>query len=236
MRAKDLSENVGTPASYSWRVDTTPPTATIDSRPADPSPGGSASFTYHAGETGSTFECSLAAEGAAAAFSVCPSSGKTYTGLADGGYAFEVRATDAAANQGAAATFEWTVDNSLADTTPPQTTILSRPPDPSDSSTASFTYESSEAGSSFECELDGAGLSGCPAGGIAYTGLANGPHTFLVRATDAAANVDPTPAGYSFAVQVPDRPRRARCPSSRLPSLLRPRPLPRPCMPRRAPG
>jgi hypothetical protein len=202
VRGKDVSENVGTPASYSWRIDTTPPTATIDSHPADPSPGASAAFAYHSSESGSSFECSLAAEGAADSFSACPSTGKTYTGLADGAYAFRVRATDPADNQGAAAAFEWTVDNSLSDTTPPQTTILSKPPDPSDSSTASFTYESSESGSSFECKLDGGAFAGCPIAGVTYTGLANGPHAFLVRAIDASSNVDPTPAGYSFDVEV----------------------------------
>jgi hypothetical protein len=206
VRGKDVSENVGTPASYSWRVDTTPPAATIDTHPADPSSGASSSFTYHANESGSSFECSLAAEASPDSFSACPSTGKTYIGLADGAYTFKVRATDLAGNQGAAASFEWTVDNTLADTTPPQTTILSKPPDPSESSTASFTYESSEPGSRFECELDGTGFASCPPAGIVYTGLLNGSHTFLVRAIDPSENVDPTPAGYSFEVQVAEPP------------------------------
>ncbi|HET6570925.1 MAG TPA: hypothetical protein VFG58_05495 [Solirubrobacterales bacterium] len=203
VRAKNASEEVGAPAGYSWRIDTTAPTTTIDSHPADPSPGASASFAYHASESGAGFECSLSAGSAPGSFSACPSSGRTYTGLADGAYTFEVRATDPAANQGAATAYDWEVDNSLADTTPPQTTILSRPPDPSESSTASFTYESNEPGSSFECRLDGAAFAACAASGIAYTGLANGPHTFLVRAVDPSANVDPTPAGYSFDVEAP---------------------------------
>jgi hypothetical protein len=202
VRAKDVSETLGTPASYTWRVDTIVPTATIDSHPADPSPGTSAAFTYHSSESGSSFECSLAAGAAADSFSACPSSSKTYMGLADGDYTFKVRATDAAKNQGAATAFEWEVDSSLADTTPPQTSILTKPPDPSASATAAFTYESNEPGSTFECGLDGAAFASCPAAGITYTGLANGPHTFLVRASDTSENVDPTPAGYSFAVQV----------------------------------
>lgn len=201
VRGKDMSENLGAAAGYSWRVDTTPPTATIDSHPADPANGASSSFTYHASESGSSFECSLTAAGSPDSFSACPATGKTYLGLADGTYAFKVRATDPAGNLGAPAAFEWTVDNSLADTTPPETTILSKPPDPSDSSTAAFTYESNEPGSSFECELDGAGFAGCPTTGIVYTGLANGSHSFQVRAIDPSANVDPTPAGYSFEVQ-----------------------------------
>jgi hypothetical protein len=205
VRAKGAGEFVGPAATYGWKIDTTAPTATIDSRPADPSPGEAASFGFHASETGSSFECSLAAAGAPDSFSAC-SSGKTYSGLADGEYTFKVRATDPAGNQGGASAFSWTVDNSLADTTPPETTIVSKPPDPSESSSASFTYESNEPGSSFECRLDGAAFAGCPGGGIEYTGLANGSHAFLVRAVDPSHNVDPTPAGYTFVVAVPAAP------------------------------
>jgi hypothetical protein len=187
-----------TPASFTWTVDTVPPVATIDTHPADPSPGTSAAFAFHADEAAS-FQCSLVALGAPPTFSAC-ASGKTYTALADGEYTFSVRATDLATNVGVAKSFSWTVDNSLADTTPPQTTIDDRPPDPSPSATVSFGYESNEAGSSFQCALDGAAFSACPASGISYSGLANGPHSFQVRAIDPSANVDPTPAGYSFSV------------------------------------
>jgi hypothetical protein len=194
----------GTAASYTWRVDATPPTVTIDTHPANPSPGSSAAFTFHANETVSKYECSLAKGAEADSFSAC-TSGKTYTSLADGEYTFKVRATDLAGNQSTPAafpngTYTWTVDNSLADTTPPETTIVSKPPDPSESSTASFSYESNEPGSSFECKLDGAGFASCPAAGITYTGLVEGSHTFQVRAIDPSGNVDPTPAGYSFEV------------------------------------
>jgi len=189
-----------TPATHSWKVDTVGPTVTIDTAPADPSPGGNASFTFHADEPTSKFECSLAKGAAADAFSVC-SSGKTYSGLADDAYTFKVRATDLADNlQPTPTAFSWQVDNSLADTTPPETTIASRPPDPSVSSTASFTYQSNEAGSTFQCAIDGAPLLTCSTAGVTYAGLASGPHTFMVRAIDPSANVDPTPAGYSFTV------------------------------------
>jgi len=163
VRGKSGIGILGPTTSYSWHVDTTPPVATIDSHPVDHSPGASAPFTYHSSETGSSFECSLVEASAPDTFATCPSSGKTYTELADGEYTFKVRATDPAGNQGAAAAFEWTVDNSQVDMTPPQTTILSKPPDPSESPTASFTYESNEPGSTFECRLDGA-ASGSPSG------------------------------------------------------------------------
>lgn len=192
-----------TPASYTWKVDTTPPTTTIDTHPKDPSPGTSASFKFHASETGSKFECSLSQGATPDSFSAC-TSGKTYSSLADGEYTFKVRATDLAGNQQLEPTaFSWTVDNSLGDTTPPETKLDFVPPDPSLSSTVSFTYESNEPGSSFECALDGAPFAACAASGVTYMGLANGPHSFQVRAIDPSANVDPTPAGYSFSVAVP---------------------------------
>jgi hypothetical protein len=190
-----------TPAAYTWTVDTVAPTATIASMPANPSPGASAAFGFHASESAS-FECSLAPVGQPDAFSACTSV-TTYKGLADGLYLFKVRATDAATNTGAPASYQWEVDNSLLDTTPPETTIDSKPADPSASSTASFSYRSNESGSSFECALDGAAFAPCPAAGISYASLANGPHSFQVRAIDPSSNVDPTPAGYSFSVAVP---------------------------------
>jgi hypothetical protein len=202
VRGVNVSGPDPTPASFTWKVDTAPPTTTIDTHPVDPSPGKTAAFGFHASETGAKFECSLAAGAAADAFSAC-TSGKAYSSLVDGSYTFKVRATDLASNQQLTPTaFTWQVDNSLADTTPPQTTIVSRPPDPSPSPAASFTYASDEAGSSFECALDAGAFAPCAAAGITYAGLANGPHSFQVRAIDPSANVDPSPAGYSFSVAV----------------------------------
>jgi hypothetical protein len=200
VRGFNVSGPDPTPASYAWTVDTEPPTTTIDQAPADPSPGASAGFAFHASEATSGFQCSLVPVGEAAAFSPC-SSGVTYADLADGSYAFEVRATDLAGNQESPpAEYVWTVDNTVPDTTPPETSLLSFPPDPSTSDTASFTYASNEAGSTFECAIDSAAFAPCAATGITYVDLADGPHSFQVRAIDPSANVDPTPAGYSFDV------------------------------------
>jgi hypothetical protein len=91
------------------------------------------------------------------------------------------------------------------DTTPPDTTIDSTPPDPSTSADAAFTFSGTDdrtpaAGLTFECSLDGAGFASCSSP-TSYTALASGSHTFEVRATDGAGNVDPTPASYSWAIQ-----------------------------------
>jgi hypothetical protein len=220
--AADFSEQAPNPRNNASSIpehaclpppDMTPPTATIDSHPANPSPGASALFKYHSNEAGSSFECSLAS-GGPDSFSSCPATGRTYTNLADGTYAFKVRATDKASNQGLPATFSWEVDNSLADMTPPETSIATKPPDPSGSSTAFFTYASNEPGSTFECELDGSSFVACDAGGTTYAGLGAGQHSFQVRAVDPSKNVDPTPASYSFSVVLPSPP----------PSLLPPTP------------
>lgn len=87
------------------------------------------------------------------------------------------------------------------DTTPPDTTITSGPSGSVSSTSATFTFSASEAGSTFECRLDGAAFSACtsPAG---YSGLGAGAHTFDVRATDAALNTDPTPASRAWAIDL----------------------------------
>ncbi len=193
------ANGVGTPASYGWTVDLTAPTASVTNHPLDPSPGNSASFRYVSKDGGSKFECRLSPpEGS---FQPCDTQPKVYSGLADGDYEFEVRSIDNAGNvQLVPTVFAWTVDNSLLDETPPETSILSKPADPSTSPVATFTYSSNEPGSTFQCKLDSGSFSGCPAGGITYSGLAEGPHSFQVRAVDASHNIDPTPAGYSFTI------------------------------------
>ncbi len=200
VRAKNANGTDQSPASHSWTVDGVQPTATIIGQPADPSPGNSAAFSFDANEA-ATFQCKL--EGPTAAALATCSSGETYTSLDDGEYVFSVKAKDAAGNEGGFDAYEWTVDNSLADTVDPQTTILGKPANPSLSADASFTYASNEPGSSFECKLDAAAFSPCPAAGITYTGLPGGPHTFQVRAADPSANVDDSPAGYSWDIAAP---------------------------------
>jgi len=193
------ANGVGAPATYGWVVDLTAPVASFTAKPTNPSPGNSVTFRYTSTEGNSKFECRLSP--LEASFATCNTQPKTYSNLADGDYEFILRAIDAAGNVQASPTiYKWTVDNSLLDTTPPETTITSKPSDPSTSPAASFTYASNESGSSFECKLDGGSFGGCPASGVSYSGLAEGGHTFQVRAIDAAKNVDPTPAGYSFSV------------------------------------
>lgn len=93
------------------------------------------------------------------------------------------------------------------DTSGPQTTITDKPAKGSKKGKAKFGFESSEPGSTFECSLKGKDLdqavtafSDC-ASPRAYRGLDPGKFEFRVRATDAAGNVDPTPAVAKFEIK-----------------------------------
>jgi hypothetical protein len=87
-----------------------------------------------------------------------------------------------------------------ADTTPPDTVINSGPSGTVKTRDASFTFSSTEPSSTFECSRDGAAFSACSSP-WEYTGLANGSHTFKVRATDAAGNTDQSPASRTWKVR-----------------------------------
>jgi hypothetical protein len=185
----DTAGNAGPDAGITWTIDLTVPAApSITSQPADPTNSTSASFSFN-GEAGASFQCQLDDGG----FSACTSP-KSYPGpLAAGSHTFHVRQIDTAGNTGPDATFTWTIDTSA-----PDTTIDSSPSEPSPAD-VSFDFSSSESGSSFECSLDGAPFTPCSSP-EPYTGLASGPHTFEVRATDAVGNTDATPAMFAWSV------------------------------------
>jgi len=81
----------------------------------------------------------------------------------------------------------------VIDITPPETFINSAPANPTNSKDASFEFSCSESGCTFECQIDGGGFSSCTSP-QSYLGLAEGSHTFEVRAIDGSNNTDPTPA------------------------------------------
>ena len=167
---------------------TAPPTPSINSTPPNPSNSGSAQFTFSDSESGVGFNCRV--DGGSYAACTSP---KSFTGLGDGAHTFQVLAVDAAGNQSTPASYSWTVD-----ATPPDTSIDSGPTGTVNSTNASFTF-SSEAGASFDCNLDGGGFSACTSPKN-YSGLSDSAHTFQARARDAAGNIDPTPATRTWTV------------------------------------
>jgi parallel beta-helix repeat protein len=179
--------------------DTTPPETNIVSGPSSSTTSTSASLEFSSSESGSTYRCRLDSQ-QEFAFMACTSP-KTYTGLSLGSHIFEVRAIDPAGNvDQSPSVHTWTIETAPQDTTPPETTIVTKPADPSTSTSAQFAFSSSESGSTFECKLDAGSFATCTSP-VSLSGLALGSHTFEVRATDAAGNEDATPAGYTWTVE-----------------------------------
>jgi hypothetical protein len=88
------------------------------------------------------------------------------------------------------------------DAVAPDTTITSGPSGTVNSNSATFNFSSNEANSTFETRLDnGTWVANGTAPSKTYNNLSNGSHTFDVRATDPAGNVDQSPASRSWTVQ-----------------------------------
>lgn len=79
-----------------------------------------------------------------------------------------------------------------SDDAPPETTITKSEPSPSTRTSAAFEFTSSEPGSSFQCSLDGEPWMSCVSPHEVPSW--NGAHEMRIRAVDASANPDPTPA------------------------------------------
>jgi large repetitive protein len=111
VRAIDAAANPDpTPDTYTWTIDTAAPQTTIASSPPASTQATTASFTFTASETGSTFECSLDN----AAFAACTSP-RALSSLAPGAHSFRVRARDAAGNlDGSPAAHNWTITTGCA--------------------------------------------------------------------------------------------------------------------------
>jgi large repetitive protein len=179
--------------NHATPADTTPPETFVHGPAHTITSNTTQSFSFSSNESGVSFECRLI--GRSDLWEPCnpPDDSITYTDLAEGDYTFEVRARDAAGN----------VDSSPASRT---VTMDLTPPDPvgivsgptNDSTTTDNTppweFSSSEPPGGevydFECgfELsDGIHWAACES---TYTAepLADGEHTFYVRALDEAGN------------------------------------------------
>lgn len=96
----------------------------------------------------------------------------------------------------------------ITDDDPPDTFIISGPLEGGTiaDSTPSFGFSATQSGSTFECRIDGANFAACSGPVATHTpvsALADGQHTFDVRAVDSAAQADPTPATRTFTVDSP---------------------------------
>ena len=96
-------------------------------------------------------------------------------------------------------------DSVMVDRVAPDTSITVGPAEGSTITTAipTFSFSSTEAGSSFECRVDGGSFAPCSSP-FTTAALSNGAHSFSVRATDPAGNTDASPATRNFTVAVTD--------------------------------
>ena len=162
----------------------------MTSAPSELTRATTAEFAFHADEEGATLACSL--DGGAYTLCTSPAS---YSGVAEGAHGFAVQATDQAGNTDPTPAFHsWTID-----TTPPETTISAGPKSQTTATSASFVFSSGEEGARFECSLDAAEFGACPVTGT-YDELSVGLHSFQVRATDLAGNVETTPESRSWEI------------------------------------
>ena len=86
----------------------------------------------------------------------------------------------------------------LVDVTAPKTVITAGPSGLTNDNTPVFTFRSG-ADVTFQCQIDGSGFQACSSP-VTTTPLADGPHSFTVRATDPVFNVEVSPPTRSFTV------------------------------------
>jgi alpha-tubulin suppressor-like RCC1 family protein len=192
VRATDLAGNLSSTISHTWTIDATPPDTAITVKPGSFTATSAGTFSFTSPDPTATFECSLDSS----AYATC-SNPYNFSSLADGSHTFSARAKDPAGNADPTpASYSWTID-----TIPPDTSISGQPSDPATVTPFNFAFTATEAGSTFECRIDGGAYASCSSP-YSIPSLATGSHTFEVKARDPAGNYDLTPAGYTFTVNV----------------------------------
>ena len=83
----------------------------------------------------------------------------------------------------------------------PHAAITSHPAHPTNATSANFAFTSTKASSKFQCQFDDGAYSACTST-KSYEGLLEGLHTFRVKLSDAAGNADPTPASFTWAIDL----------------------------------
>ncbi|MBY0315482.1 MAG: hypothetical protein K2Q26_08180 [Bdellovibrionales bacterium] len=175
-------DNVGNIAliTDTFEVDLNPPTVTITSGPPVYTNLPAAAFTFTAVDSGSSgvamIECSL--DGGP--FNACTSPHPVVVGSL-GAHNLRIRASDNFGHMSGIVQHNWSYD-----TTPPSVSITSHPGASSTSTSATFTFNASDAESSIvsrECRWNGGAWMSCVSG-VSQSGLPVTTNTFDVRVTN----------------------------------------------------
>ncbi len=186
--------------SYQWTIDTQPPALSISQTPANPTDSPDAQFKFTAADqTSVTYECQLDT----GLTESCNPPGKDYPNLKDGTHLFTLKGTDVF-GRSSTTSYSW-----LVDTAKPIVTITSSPRNPTDQTSASFSFRSNKAGSDFRCKLDTGGFSDCKSPKT-YGQLGEGTHTFSVKASSSAPT---TTFSWTIDLTPPPAPRIGSGPS-----------------------
>ena len=194
--ANDAAGNTSDIVTRTWEIDLAAPAPPVFTEgPISPSNSTTPTFDFVETDPDSaTFQCAL--DGAAYVACTGPEQ-PTVTG--DGLHVFAVRAQDSAGNWSAPVTHTWTLD-----TTAPTAPVFSTTPAASTTDTTAVFSFASEPGATFTCAVDGAAAVPC-ASPLTLTGLAEGAHTVVVVARDAAGNTSQTAYGWTVtAAPTPD--------------------------------
>lgn len=136
--------------------------------------------------------------GTSVTLTAVPAAGSTFTGFSGAPCPGNPCTVTMSETRYVTATFGLADTPDTPDTTAPQTVITSGPRYPANDH-SQFRFASDEAGSTFQCSMDGGPPQDC-ASGVDFPCLAPGRHTFRVWATDPAGNTDPTAASRRFRV------------------------------------
>ena len=164
---------------------TTPPAETNDTTPT---------WTFTSPVAGAGFQCTLDTDAPVA----CDSGTFTpSTDLPEGPHTLTVAATfDGLSDQTPV------TDTVTVDTTAPDVSITATPNALSNDRTPAFQYTSTDGSATFECAVDSSAnedFHAC-ASGDSTASLADGDHTFYVRAVDPGTNRTDPPASYTWEV------------------------------------
>ncbi len=201
-RAKDNNGYIQTSlAAVAVTLTNTAPDTAIDTGPSPLEHHNNATFTFSASKYGAAlpgalFECKLDS----GTYSSCTSP-VSYINQIDGSHTFTVRAADGALPLPgnvdlSPASLTWVID-----TTPPITSISSKPALFVNSTAAQFVFAANEANCTYICTFDGVGPALCTSPYNRST-LTEGNHTFTVQATDQATNQELTPISYTWMIDV----------------------------------